>query len=109
MEWRRAAAAAVVVLGGGAGRGAQAAPDLPRALLVDVLPPDWLARAQALGCIALDANYRVLDATVIAAAHDAGLKVLSYTVNDPERAAQLLGWGLDGLITDAVDAIAPAG
>ncbi|CAG9181049.1 Glycerophosphodiester phosphodiesterase, cytoplasmic [Cupriavidus laharis] len=86
-----------------------AVPELPRALLVDVLPPDWLARAQALGCVALDANYRVLDAQVIAAAHAAGLKVLSYTVNEPERAAQLLGWGLDGLITDAVDAIAPAG
>lgn len=85
----------------------QAVPELPRALLVDALPADWLERARALGCVALDANYRVLDAQLIAAAHAAGLRVLSYTVNDPERAAQLLGWGLDGLITDGVDVIAP--
>ncbi|CAG2133317.1 glycerophosphodiester phosphodiesterase [Cupriavidus numazuensis] len=86
-----------------------AVPELPRALLVDALPPDWLARAQALGCVALDANHKVLDAQVIAAAHAAGLKVLSYTVNDAGRAAELVGWGLDGLITDAVDTIFPAG
>jgi glycerophosphoryl diester phosphodiesterase len=83
------------------------APDLPRALLLDKLPVDWLDRLRELDCVALDANHRVLNAKVIADAHAAGFKVLSYTVNDPERAEQLLAWGLDGLITDAVDQIAP--
>lgn len=86
---------------------ARVAPGLPRALLLDQLPGDWLERVRQLGCVALDANHRELDADVIAAAHAAGLRVLAYTVNDPARAAQLLGWGLDGLITDAVDQIAP--
>lgn len=86
---------------------ASVAPDLPRALLLDKLPGDWLERLRRLGCVALDANFRELDEGVIAAAHAAGYRVLSYTVNDPATAAQLLGWGLDGLITDAVDQIAP--
>lgn len=83
------------------------APGLPRALLLDKLPADWLERLKRLDCVALDANHRELDDQVIAAAHAAGFKVLCYTVNDPQRARDLVSWGLDGLITDAVDQIAP--
>ncbi len=86
----------------------QAAPDLPRALLLAELHDDWLARCRALDCVALDASARVLNEAVIDAAHRAGLRVLTYTVNDAQQARRLFGWGLDGLITDAVDAIRPA-
>lgn len=85
----------------------KAAPGLPRALLLDKLPTDWLERLRRLDCVALDANHRELSAAVIQAAHAAGFRVACYTVNDPARAAELLGWGLDALITDAVDLIAP--
>ncbi|WP_454764228.1 glycerophosphodiester phosphodiesterase [Cupriavidus campinensis] len=85
----------------------QVAPGLPRALLLDKLPADWPARLRRLGCVALDVNHRALDAAVIAQAHADGFKVLCYTVNDAGRAAELLSWGLDGLITDAVDRLAP--
>ncbi len=83
-----------------------AAPELPRALLCGALPDDWLRRCRALDCVALDADHATLTGAVIQAAHDAGLRVLAYTVNDPGRADTLLGWGLDALITDAVDRIA---
>jgi len=82
-------------------------PDLPRALLLDTLPDDWLLRLKSLGCTALDANHRVLTREIIAEAHAEGYCVLCYTVNDPERAQQLFDWGLDSLITDAVDRIPP--
>ena len=82
-------------------------PSLPRALLLDSLREGWLAEAQALGCVAIVANFRVLDAAVIAQAHAAGLRVASYTVNDPVEAQRLLTAGLDGLITDAVDRFSP--
>jgi glycerophosphoryl diester phosphodiesterase len=85
---------------------AQAAPELPRALLFDHLPPNWLARLGQLGCVALDANHACLDETIIRQAHAAGYRVLCYTVNDPTRAAQLLAWGVDSVITDAVTQIA---
>ena len=83
-----------------------AAPDLPRALLLEKLPGDWLHRLERLDCVALDANQDELDANVIQAAHNAGYRVLCYTVNTPERAKELFEWGLDGLITDAVTVIA---
>ena len=85
---------------------ARAAPGLPRALLLDSVPADWAARTEALGGVAIDVSYQHLDAELIAQAHARGLKVLSYTVNDPQRARTLFDWGLDGLITDAIDMIA---
>ena len=84
-------------------------PALPRAYLCDRLPPDWLERCAALGCIALDAKHTLLDASVIGAAHAAGLKVAAWTVNEPARARELAALGLDMLITDAIDdAAAPS-
>jgi glycerophosphoryl diester phosphodiesterase len=41
-------------------------------------------------------------------AHAAGMRVLTYTLNDSLRAADLLEAGLDGVITDAVDRMGPA-
>lgn len=87
----------------------EVAPALPRALLVKALPADWLDRLRLLECVALDANHAELTAEVIASAHAAGFRVACYTVNDPARADELFGWGLDSLITDAVDRIPPKG
>lgn len=84
-----------------------AEPTLPRALLLDSLREGWLAEAQGLGCVAIVANCRVLDAPVIAQAHAAGLRVASYTVNEPVDAQRLFDAGVDGLITDAVDRFSP--
>ncbi|MCT7306927.1 MULTISPECIES: glycerophosphodiester phosphodiesterase [Ralstonia] len=86
----------------------EAAPELPRALLLDKLPADWLDRLRALDCVALDANHRELTPEIIDEAHAAGFRVCCYTVNDLDRAQLLWGAGLDGLITDWVDRISPA-
>jgi glycerophosphoryl diester phosphodiesterase len=45
--------------------------------------------------------HRLLDETTITALHAAGLTVVAWTVNDPERAAELVAWGVDGLTTDS--------
>src|SRR6266498_572976 len=79
---------------------------LPRALLLDELPDDWLARLARLGCVALDANHEVLTADIVDAAHRAGYRVMCYTPNERERIDQLASWGVDTLITDAVDHVA---
>ncbi|CAJ0782229.1 MULTISPECIES: glycerophosphodiester phosphodiesterase [Ralstonia] len=86
----------------------EAAPELPRALLLDKLPADWLDRLRALDCVALDANHRELTPEIIDEAHAAGFRVCCYTVNDLDRAHLLWSAGLDGLITDWVDRISPA-
>jgi glycerophosphoryl diester phosphodiesterase len=82
-------------------------PSLPRALLLDKLRDGWLAEAQALECVAIVANHAALDAAVIARIHGAGMRALSYTVNDAAVARRLSAAGIDGLITDAVDRFAP--
>jgi len=83
------------------------AAQLPRALLLDALRDGWLGEAVALGCVAVVAHHPLLDADVIGRIHDAGLRALSYTVNDPAEAGRLVACGIDGLITDAVDRFAP--
>jgi glycerophosphoryl diester phosphodiesterase len=83
-----------------------AVPALPRALLGDRLPEDWLRRATRLECAALDVKHTLLTRARIDEIHDAGLRVLTWTVNDAARATDLLAWGVDTLITDAVDVIA---
>ena len=84
-----------------------AAPELPRALLLRRLPADWGGRLASLGCIALDADYRALTAEIVAAAHGAGRRVMAYTPNDPKEVARIVGWGVDTVITDAVDRVKP--
>jgi glycerophosphoryl diester phosphodiesterase len=86
----------------------QAAPDLPRGLLVDTLWEGWLEKAQELGCTAVVANQSLWNATNVAQVHGAGLRCLSYTVNDQKAAEHLLALGTDGIITDRVDLFSAA-
>jgi len=84
----------------------EAAPALPRALLLEALPDDWLARLARLDCVALDIDHACLTADVVRAAHDAGYRVCCYTPNDLARVAELAAFGVDTIITDAVHEIA---
>ena len=81
---------------------------LPRALLLDALRDGWLDEAESLACVAVVTNHRLMDASVLTRLRDAGLRALAYTVNDLADAQRLVGLGIDGLITDAVDRFAPA-
>lgn len=90
-------------------QGAQAAaPQLPRGLLLDTLWTGWLETALSLGCVAVVCNYALWDRSTVTQAHSAGLRCLSYTVNDEWVARRLLDLGTDGIITDRVDLFAPA-
>ncbi len=40
-------------------------------------------------------NHKLLDAARVASLKQAGLHILVYTVNKPQRAAELLRWGVD--------------
>jgi len=84
-----------------------AAPDLKRALLVERIPADWELRLSRLGCVALDADYRALDAGIVGTAKASGYRVLTYTANDPQAVTQLAAWGVDAIITDAIDVVRP--
>jgi glycerophosphoryl diester phosphodiesterase len=89
--------------------GAQAAaPDLPRGLLLDSLWDGWMAAALQLGCVAIVCNHALWDTSTVAQVHAAGMRCLSYTVNDEWAAERLIDLGTDGIITDRVDLFSPS-
>ena len=87
----------------------QAAPDVPRALLLDVLTPDWEAQATALAAVAIHTNQKHLSAALAQQVKQAGFGLFCYTVNDAQRARDLLDWGVDAMCTDRLDLIGPGG
>ncbi|TSE32835.1 glycerophosphodiester phosphodiesterase [Tepidimonas taiwanensis] len=80
---------------------------LPRGLLLDSLWPGCWAVARQLQCVAVVLNHRLWTPALVQQCRDEGWRLLTYTVNDAERAATLLQWGLDGIITDAIDTLGP--
>ncbi len=86
-----------------------AAPDLPRALLLDDIPPDWRAQADAIEAVAIHTSQKHLTAAMAAHIKQAGFGLFCYTVNDPARARELTAWGVDGMCTDRLDLIGPGG
>lgn len=86
----------------------RAQPQLPRGLLLDEWHSRWLQAPIDLQCVALICNHKLWSEHNVSLARDAGLKTLSYTVNDLASAQRLTDWGTDGIITDRVDTFSPA-
>jgi glycerophosphoryl diester phosphodiesterase len=80
---------------------------LPRALLLDALQSGWLETALKLDCVAVVCKHTQWDAVSVQQAQSAGLKVLSYTVNEASAVDRLWALGTDGIITDRVDLFSP--
>lgn len=85
------------------------APRLPRALLLDTLRANWVESALELESVAVICNHALWNPSTVERASKAGLRTLSYTVNDDWAAQRLIALGTDSIITDRVDFFAPAG
>ena len=85
----------------------EAAPVLPRGLLLQEWWPGWDQAAKERECVAIVAHHPIWTADAVQQVHANGWRALSYTVNDEETAQRLWAMGLDGLITDAVDRFKP--
>ncbi len=85
----------------------QAAPELPRALLVEAVPDDWPTLLSSLSAVALHARADALTPAQATAIRDAGLGLFCYTVNDPAQARALFAIGVEALCTDRLDLIGP--
>jgi glycerophosphoryl diester phosphodiesterase len=88
-------------------RAHEVAPGIARALLVGRVSGDWQRDIDRLGCAALHAEQRRLDAATVATVTRAGLPLFAYTVNDPARAAELFDWGVAAVFSDRPDLIQP--
>ena len=85
----------------------KAAPGIPRGFLMDHVTPDWRQRLQELDAVALHTNHKYLTPAVVNEIKQEGYGLFCYTVNDPARAEEILGWGVDGFCTDRIDLIGP--
>ncbi|MEE9451774.1 MAG: glycerophosphodiester phosphodiesterase family protein [Gammaproteobacteria bacterium] len=63
----------------------------------------WLPTVEELSCVSVHMHTRMLSQRRINIAKQAQRLLLSYTVNDKNRAQQLLDWGIDGLFSDYPD------
>lgn len=84
------------------------APEVPTAWLTTSCSADDVARTAAAGHAAIHPWEPALTEAAIAAAHDAGLRVNTWTCNDPARAVELARWGIDGICTDVPDVLLAA-
>ena len=64
---------------------------------------DWATRGAAVW----SPDYRALTPTLLTAAHEAGLRVIPWTVNEVDEMERLVEMGVDGIITDRPD-LAPS-
>lgn len=82
------------------------APTCQMAMLMHEWHQDWRETADALQCISMDVNEKILTADNVRLIKNSGKLLLSYTVNEPDRASQLFSWGVDAVFSDYPDRIA---
>jgi glycerophosphoryl diester phosphodiesterase len=85
----------------------RAARDLPRALLTDQVPDNWRALLEQSGALSVNADHTQMTREQARAIKQAGYWLFCYTVNEPQRARELLDWGVDAFCTDRIDLIGP--
>lgn len=84
----------------------ETAPELPLGLLVETPNIAQLARVKALHAVSLHCHHLGLTREFIASCHQQGTRVLTYTVNEPDRIAALVEMGVDGIFTDNLGEVA---
>ncbi|MCZ6463034.1 MAG: glycerophosphodiester phosphodiesterase family protein [Proteobacteria bacterium] len=72
-------------------------------LLSPRAPEGAIQRAQAVRAEAINPHFVMVDELLVASAHDAGLAVFVYTVDDADAIERLLDLGVDGIFTNVPD------
>lgn len=79
------------------------APGVPRALLVEAIPDDWVGRLRETGATALHAAAAGLMPSTADAVTQGGFLLRCYTVNDRREARRLAAHGVSAIFTDFPD------
>ncbi len=82
-------------------------PGLTGAVLVaDTAPMDPAELARRAGADLFCPSFAFVDEDLVGRAHAGGVRVVPWTVNEPDHWRRLLDWGVDGLTTDFPDRLA---
>ena len=85
-------------------RARQICPSIQTAvLLAACVPVDSVRLVHDAGASIYCPLFEYVDADLIRKCHDGGIRVLPWTVNDPEDWDRLIDWGVDGITTDYPD------
>lgn len=79
------------------------APEIPRGVLFDVLPGDWLDEMSRLQAFSLHCAAPSLSDEALAEARALEIPVLCYTVDQPAQAEALFARGVSSLFTDRLE------
>ncbi|MBL8522152.1 MAG: glycerophosphodiester phosphodiesterase [Betaproteobacteria bacterium] len=88
------------------GAAREAAPRLPMGYLVKAPTEEHLSVLERLSCVSIHCHHQHIDADLVRMFHAREYRVLTYTVNDPERVSDLLALGVDGIFTDQLELMA---
>ncbi len=80
-------------------------PDLPVGLILSSVS-SGLAEARSVNASLVSPHAAYLDAVKVKGYRRAGLRVTTWTVNEPEEMRRVLGLGVDGIVTDRPDLLA---
>ncbi len=80
------------------------APEIATAYLTEARD-SVVASVQAAGAKTWSPDYRALTKEMLDEAHAAGMRVVVWTVNEPRDITRLIGWGVDGIISDYPDRV----
>jgi glycerophosphoryl diester phosphodiesterase len=83
-------------------RVARLAPALRRGILFDDHPRDVVASMRAASALDVWPNWKLIDQSLVRRVHDAGGRVIAWTVNTTEAARDLARLGADGLCGDDI-------
>jgi glycerophosphoryl diester phosphodiesterase len=78
-------------------------PDLPVGLIFSGAPSDAAERARSVGASFASPEAAHLGAEVVERCRRAGLKITTWTVNEPFQMRKALSMGVDGVVTDRPD------
>ena len=77
--------------------------DIRTAWLVEMVPDDVIATMVGRGHVALHPWFATLRRSHVDVCHGAGIAVNTWTCDDPQRMAELIDWGIDGICTNVPD------
>ncbi len=71
--------------------------------MLERLPPDWPEQMTTLNAVSLHIDHKALTAQDAIEIKKANFNLFCYTINDKQRAEEVIAWGVDAFCTDELE------